>query len=165
MLLRGGLRTGSTPRTTRIRLASGAAIRWPSPSMPLRAHILYAIAASADVAVAVFVARKMSKGEGILGPVVVLVTFLSWALCVWLTPLGPHLWRASALGFIVVGAFLVLSLAALRSVPLFVGQPEGPIARRARGDFLVRCASLVLLLLMLPVIAHLASGGLLPAQQ
>jgi hypothetical protein len=133
--------------------------------MPLRAHIVYGIAAAADVAVAVFVARKMSKGQGILGPVAVLVTFMSWALCVWLTPLGPHLWRASALGFVVVGTFLVLSLAALRGVPVFVEQPDDPMAPRARGAFLVRCAWLVLLLFMLPVIAHLASGNLLPTQQ
>jgi hypothetical protein len=133
--------------------------------MPVGTHFLYGVGAALDVALAVFLARKLSEGAGIVGPAVTLVVFASWALCVWLTPLGPALWRASALGFLVLGALLALSLAAERGVAVFRERRDVSLTARARRAFLVRCAWLILLLFMTPVIAHLASGGRVAVQQ
>lgn len=133
--------------------------------MPFRTHLFYGAGAALDVVLAVLIARKMSEGDGILGPLVTLVAFASWALCVWLTPLGPALWRASALGFLVVGALLGLSLAAERGIAVFRDRHDVRLAAPGRRAFLVRCAWLVLLLFVTPVIAHLAAGGLVAAQQ
>jgi hypothetical protein len=126
----------------------------------MRANVVYVAAAGALVVAAALIARRMSEGWRVLGPVAVLVLFASWALCVWLTPLGAQLWRASALGFVVAGAFLALSLTAARGVAIFVERPDAPVSAESRGTLLRGALWLILLMCALPVLAHLATAGL-----
>jgi hypothetical protein len=118
--------------------------------MPLVSHIVYGIAA-AVVVLAALKTAWLSGGRSVVGPALVVVLVGSWALCVWLTPLGPQLWRASSLGLLAAGAFLVVSLDGARGISLFTRHPNMPALRRA--------AWLVLLMFALPVIAHLSGLG------
>jgi hypothetical protein len=121
--------------------------------------VYYSVVATALAVAAAVVARRMSDGWRGLAPAAVLVLFASWALCVWLTPLGPQLWRASAIAFAIVGAFLALSLAAARGSALFVDRTAPQLGGTAVAS--VRGALwLILLMCALPVLAHLATAGL-----
>jgi hypothetical protein len=121
--------------------------------------VYYTVVATALAVAAAVVARRMSDGWRGLAPAAVLVLFASWALCVWLTPLGPQLWRASALAFAIVGAFLALSLAAARGGAVFVDRPA-PQPGASTGAYLRGALWLILLMCALPVLAHLATFGL-----
>lgn len=118
--------------------------------MPLASHVVYAVAAAVVVLAALKTAWT-GTGRNILGPALVAVLMASWALCVWLTPPGPRLWLASSRGLLAASAFIVLSLDGARGISLLSRPPNIPALRKA--------AWLVLLMLALPVIAHLSALG------
>jgi hypothetical protein len=124
--------------------------------MPLVSHIVYAIAAAVVVLAALKIAW-VSGGRSVAGPVLIVALVASWALFVWLTPLGPQLWRASSLGLLAASAFIVLSLDSARGISLLTRHPNMPALRRA--------VWLVLLMFALPVIAHLSELGGAPDQR
>jgi hypothetical protein len=127
--------------------------------MPLRANVIYAFGAVLVIVAATRIARRMSGGWGVMGPAAVLVFFASWAAFVWLTPLGPQLWRASALAFFATGAVLAVTLAAGRGAFL-VETPDAPVSHSDRTAILRQAAWLALLMFALPVLAHFATYGL-----
>lgn len=133
--------------------------------MTLVRHVLFGVAAGSVVVAAARIAGTMGRTRSIVGPVAVLTIVASWALCVWLTPIGPRVWRASALGFLAAGAFLVASLDGARGIFLFRRRSERLSTEVPRGRMRRKAAWLVLLMFAIPLLAHLSALGGAPGDR
>lgn len=83
------------------------------------------------------------------------VLFLAtWAGGIWLVPLGPRVWGAYWLGFLVVGILVALIIAAARASHAPAGGPTGaagsPTAKQQ--SFVSASALLLILFLMLAIV-------------
>jgi hypothetical protein len=84
-----------------------------------------------------------------------LIVFLgTWAGGIWLVPIGPQLWGASWLGFLVVGFLVSLLVAALVVPPTPDGLPREKAA--PRFPIMSVFALALILLLMLAVVVGYA---------